>query len=141
MNTNERNGTKGEFLAAAELSGRGYRVCRADTKGVDLFVMSPEGRFFGVQVKTAVHEHWRLTKADEENISEQLFYIFVGLRKEGPHTFRVVRSEEVAREIRAFHAHYLATPGKRRAKRKDTSMRQFEDPNEVHADRWSVLPK
>lgn len=139
------SGVSGEYFVAAQLSRLGYiaSITLKNTKGVDVLATNEDAsRSVAIQVKTnqGDRKSWLLHKKAESNVAKNLFYVFVNLKdKASQPDFYVVPSRIVANQIRKGHARWLATPGKRVKKHKDTTMRGFEDLNDKYLGRWDLL--
>lgn len=97
-------GMTGVFVAAAELSTRGFIVAitSRNAEGVDILA-SKGGKTYGIQVKTnrhmGGHNFWLLSKKNLTK-SPGLFYIFVNLKGEGQRSeFYIAKSVKVAKGI------------------------------------------
>jgi hypothetical protein len=138
------SGVAGEYFVAGELSRRGYiaSITLRNTRGVDVLVAGRDAaRSAGIQVKTnqGSAKGWLLNKKAEAMEEKGLFYVFVNLNGSGAPTYHVVPSAVVAEYVRRTHSEWLAAPGRDGQKRKDTSMRKFEDRDDEWKDRWDVL--
>jgi hypothetical protein len=138
------SGVAGEYFVAGELSRRGYiaSITLRHTRGVDILVAGRNAaRSAGIQVKTnqGSSKGWLLNKKAEAMEEEGLYYVFVNLNGSGVPSYHVVPSAVVAEYVRRAHSEWLASPGREGQKRKDTSMRKFEDRNDEWKDRWDVL--
>ena len=139
-------GVAGEYLAAAELSRRGYiaSITLRNTKGVDIIATNEAASKSGnIQVKTSSGSGrggWILNKKAEEMSENNLFYIFVKIPTDNERPlFHIVPSKKLARSVRDGHRKWLDTPGKKGQKHKDTSMRYWSDDNDKYLDRWDLL--
>ncbi len=74
----------GEFLVAGELSRRGYPVSitMGNAKAVDIHADAQKGLTFKVDVKASRYNTSWPVKVDEDQLDENLYYIFVYLRSE-----------------------------------------------------------
>jgi hypothetical protein len=138
-------GVSGEYFVAAELSRRGYicSVTLKNTKGIDILVCNEEAtRTIGVQVKTNQinKSEWILNEKSEKLIDENIFYVFVNLRKvdELPE-FYIVPSKVVAKFTSTNHKKWLSGKGKKGQKRNDSTMRKFRDLDKEFLNRWDLL--
>ncbi len=95
-----------------------------------------------IQVKTnqTGTKNWILHAKAETEFAEKLFYVFVNLNgiNRTPE-YHIVRSAVVAEHCRRTHAEYLATPGRKGQKRKDSSIRKFVDVAGEYRGRWDLL--
>ena len=139
------SGVAGEYFVAAELSRRGYiaSITLRNSKGVDILATGEDDlRSVNIQVKTNQNSNksWLLSRKAESVESETLFYVFVSLNgPDGTPDYHVVQSSAVARWCRDSHRNWLSEPGRGGHVRKDTSMRQFQDPENWHLNKWEVL--
>ncbi len=140
------SGAAGVYFTAAELSQRGFVASMTirNARGIDILASNAEAsKQVDIQVKTTqsvIKRTWRLDKSDEDYFADSLFYIFVNLKVPGSRPdFTVVPSKVVAKYAKERRQKYLATPGLRVRKRKDTSMRAFEDPEGKYVERWDLL--
>ena len=138
-------GVSGEYFVAAELTKRGYiaSITLRNTKGIDILATNADAtQTANIQVKTKQGKgrSWVLSEKAETYFSDNLFYIFVNLRKltERPEYF-IVPSKDVASFVKKNHTKWLVTPGKNGQKHNDTTMRQFHDPEEKYLERWNIL--
>src|SRR5262249_32240567 len=137
-------GIAGEYLVAAELSRLGYvaSLTLRNTRGIDILASNKDAtKSVGIQVKTSQRAtaDWVLSKKAEQDVAENLFYVFVSLPPQAPATFHIVPREVVAQYIRESHGRWLATPGKRGQAHRDTDMRVFSDRGNEYKDRWGLL--
>jgi len=137
-------GIAGEYLVAAELSRRGYvaSVTLRNTRGIDILASNRDAtRSVGIQVKTSqgTRPVWVLNKTAEDDLAENLFYVFVCLPPQSAASYHVVPREVVARYVRKSHKQWLATPGRRGQAHRDNDMRRFRDPDNRYKDRWESL--
>ena len=139
--SNQLTGTAGEYLAAGELSLRGYiaSISLRNAKGLDILISSEISyKSISVQVKTTKNKNptWMLSKKNEDIISPSFFYIFVRLKPEGTRPdFHIVPSRIVAKSIKDFHQVFLG----RKSTNKETTMRKFNDSAGTYLEKWSVL--
>lgn len=138
------SGISGEYLAAGELSRRGYiaSLTLRNSKGVDILVANADAsKSLAVQVKTnqGAQKWWLLNKKAEDFHAKNLFYIFVNLNNGQPPEFFVVPSKIVAGFIKENHVTWLKTPGKRGQPHKDNPMRAFIDKDQKYLNRWDLL--
>lgn len=102
-------GVSGEYFVAAELSRRGYicSVTLKNTKGVDILVCNEDAtKTLGIQVKTNQinKSEWILNEKSEKIIDENIYYIFVNLKKvEELPEFYIVPSKVVANYTSSNH--------------------------------------
>jgi hypothetical protein len=138
-------GIAGEYLVAAELSQRGYvaSVTLRNTRGIDILASNRDAtRSVGIQVKTSQgsQPRWMMTRKAEEDLAENLFYVFVCLPAGSePASFHIVPRSVVAKFVREGHARWLATPGKHGQAHRDSAVRQFRATEGRYKDRWDLL--
>src|SRR5262249_53415169 len=75
-------GIAGEYLVAAELSRLGYvaSLTLRNTRGIDILASNKDAtKSVGIQVKTSQRAtaDWVLSKKAEQDVAENLFYVFV----------------------------------------------------------------
>ncbi len=139
------SGVSGEYFVAAELSRRGCiaSITLRNSRGVDILATTEDASHsVAIQVKTnqAGTKDWILHAKAEAEFAEKLFYVFVNLNGiNGTPEYHVVPSGTVAEHCRRTHAEYLATPGRKGQKRKDSSMRKFDDAAGEYRGRWDLL--
>jgi len=98
-------------------------------------------RSVSLQVKTqrGNGHKWPLGKKHESVSRDNLFYVFVTLKKPGElPDYYVVPSKTVARRIRENHEEWLAKTDRHGRKHKDNPMRLFVD-YAKYQDRWDLL--
>ncbi|MBW2618754.1 MAG: hypothetical protein JRC92_07750 [Deltaproteobacteria bacterium] len=80
-------GKVAEYYVAAELTRRGYLIAMppGNVAGTDLFVESPEGAVFGVEVKSLKKPNFWLVK--DSPVESSRFYILVLLNEPSPRYF------------------------------------------------------
>jgi len=138
-------GVSGEYFVAAELSRRGYiaSITLRNTKGLDILCSNAEAtKTVGIQVKAHAGSRraWMLNEKAEDYYADNLFYVFVCLNNgERPPEYHIVPSKVVAGTVRKGHAKWLKTPGKKGQAPRETSVRQFKDPDGRYLDRWDLL--
>jgi hypothetical protein len=136
-------GVTGEYYVAAELSRRGYiaSITLRNTRGVDILCSNGDAsKSVGIQVKTKTGKgrDWILNAKGENYHAPTLFYVFVNIT-EGGTDYTIVPSKVVAAQITESHSNWLATPSRKGAAHKDSSMRVFRDPKEEYLGRWNLL--
>jgi len=120
-------GTAGEYFVAAELSRRGYvaSITLRNARGIDILASDADAkRSVGIQVKTSQRV---LNKKAEQDIAENLFYVFVSLNRDKGAEYHVVPRQIVSKSVRESHATWLKTPGRRGKRHVDNPMRKFAD--------------
>lgn len=139
------SGVSGEYFVAAELSRRGCiaSITLRNTRGIDILAATGDTSESAVlQVKTNQDskKEWVLNKKAETEVSDDLFYVFVNLHGlSGNPEYHIVPSAVVADRCRKTHADYLATPGQKGQKHKDSDMRKFSDRSGQYLGRWDKL--
>ena len=137
-------GIAGEYLVAAELSRRGYvaSLTLRNTRGIDILVSNRDAtKSVGIQVKTCqgAKPEWVMSKKAEDDLAENLFYVFVCLPLGAPSSFHIVPRRVVGEQIREGHQRWLATPGRKGQTHRDSDVRQFSDTGNEYKDRWDLL--
>ncbi|QRN85696.1 aspartate ammonia-lyase [Clostridia bacterium] len=142
------SGVSGEYFVAAELSRRGYiaAITSKNTKDYDLLVSNFEDsseseKTLRIQVKTnqGSRKSWLLSKKCEDIRSESTFYVFVNLNGLEIPDYYIVPSNIVAEQITESHKKWVKEPGRNNKEHKDTSMRMFNDEEELYLNRWDLL--
>ena len=138
-------GVTGEYYVAAELSIRGYlaSVTLRNSRGIDIIASNSDAsRSISIQVKTSKKglPKWVLTKKAEDFCSDNHFYVFTRLNEIGQRpVFYIVPSTVVAGYCAKTHKQYVRGKKKDGSPRKDSSMRIFEDYEDVYRERWELL--
>ena len=138
-------GVSGEYFVAAELSRRGYvaSITLRNTRGIDIIASNEEGsKTVNIQVKTKRFgvPDWILTKKSETLIDNNMFYVFVALKKDNElPNFHICSSIDASKYVIDTYQSWLNTPGKKGQKRKDTNIRIWDDPNNDYLNRWDLL--
>lgn len=138
------SGVAGEYFVAAELSRRGYlaSLTLKNTQGIDVLAASGDAaRSVGIQVKTNQDDSrgWLVNKKVEAQTASNIYFVFVALGVQGQPRYHVVPSRVVAEYCRRTHHEWLAQPGRKGQKHKDTDMRVFKDPTDQYLNRWDLL--
>lgn len=126
-------GIAGEHLVAAELSRRGYEASLTlrNTRGIDILASNREAtKSVGIQVKTSQRAapKWVMSMKAEQDLAENLIYVFVCLPFGAPASFHIVPRQVVGQNVRDTHRQWLATPGRRGQAHRDSDVRVFSDP-------------
>jgi hypothetical protein len=81
-----------------------------------------------------------LSEKSEDFISDNHFYVFVGLGgiQERP-SYHIVPSRVVAERISTGHKKWLRTLRRDGQKHTDTPMRKLSDPKDEFLERWDLL--
>jgi hypothetical protein len=137
-------GTAGEYFVAAELSRRGYvaSITLRNARGIDILAADADAkRSVGIQVKTTqgTTKEWVLNKKAEQDIADNLFYVFVNLNRDKGPEYHVVPRDVVSKSVRDSHALWLKTPGRGGKRHVDNPMRKFADRSGKYRDRWDLL--
>ena len=142
--TNVHTGNSGEYFVAGELERRGFTVAvpMSNVKDFDILAINRETyEQFAIQVKTTGYKQkkWTLSKKNEDLKGSNIFYVFVSLNELDAPEYHIVPSKVVADTIKTSHQNWLNTPGKKGQKHKDTTIRVFEDKEDIYHDRWDLL--
>src|SRR5258706_14079118 len=92
------SGVAGEYFVAAELSRRGYvaSLTLRNTRGIDILASNADAtKTVGIQVKanSGKKANWLLSEKAENDMAENLFYVFVNLNgTEAPEYYIVPRA-------------------------------------------------
>src|SRR5258706_15393205 len=94
------SGVAGEYFVAAELSRRGYvaSLTLRNTRGIDILASNKDAtKSVGIQVKTSqgAKADWVMSKKAEQDLAENLFYVFVSLPSGAPASFHIVPRKAV----------------------------------------------
>jgi len=139
-----QSGVAGEYLAAGELSRRGYiaSITLRNSKGVDILATNGKAtKSVAIQVKTSYGNStsWILGQKAEDYYAYNLYYIFVNLNfGEAPDYF-IIPSKVVANTIKAYYKEWLKTPGRKGQKHRENPMRTFKDKEKRYLNRWDLL--
>jgi hypothetical protein len=141
---NVHTGNAGEYFVAGELERRGFTVAvpMSNVKDFDILAISRETyEQFAIQVKTTGYKQkkWTLSKKNEDLRGSNIFYIFVSLNELDAPEYHIVPSDVVADTIKTSHQNWLKTPGKKGQQHKDTTIRVFEDKEDLFHNRWDLL--
>jgi hypothetical protein len=139
-----QTGVAGEYFVAAELTRRGYvaSLTLRNTRGIDILASNRDAtKSVGIQVKTCQGSkaEWLMNKKAEEDLAENLFYVFVCLPALEPPVFYIVPRGEVANYVRDSHKTWLSTPGRGGRHRLDNDLRLFKDSDGAYSNRWDLL--
>ena len=86
-----------------------------------------------------MQKKWTLSKKNEDLRGSNIFYIFVSLNELDAPEYHIVPSDIVADTIKTSHQNWLKTPGKKGQQHKDTTIRVFEDKEDLFHNRWDLL--
>jgi len=137
-------GIAGEYFVAAELSRRGFvaSLTLRNTRGIDILASNRDAtKSVGIQVKTCQGDKpdWMLTKKAEEDVAENLFYVFVCLPAHSAPSYYIVPRKIVGDFVRRDHENWSRTPGKKGQPHGHSDVRRFRDPERKYKDRWDSL--
>jgi hypothetical protein len=137
-------GIAGEYLVAADLSRRGFvaSLTLRNTRGIDILASNRDAtKSVGIQVKTSQRAapDWVMSKKAEQDVAENLFYVFVCLPPGAPASFHIVPRKVVGQYVRDSHRQWLATPGRGGQAHRDSDVRVFRDRANMYKDRWDLL--
>jgi len=137
-------GVAGEYLVDGELSRRGYiaSLTLRNTRGIDILASNRDAtKAVGIQVKTCQQAaaRWVMTKKAEEDLAENLFYVFVCIPPGAAACFHIVPRKTVAHRVRDDHEKWRASPGRRGQAHRESTVRVFSDRANEYKDRWDLL--
>jgi hypothetical protein len=138
-------GVAGEYFVAAELSLRGFlaTITLRNSRGIDIIASNGDAsRSVSIQVKTCngASPTWILSKKAESFSGAGHFYVFVRLEAVGSRPdYHIVPSSVVADRVKQSHAAWLAGAKADGTRRKDSSLRKFDDLDHEFREAWSVL--
>ena len=138
-------GVAGEYLVAGELSLRGYlaSITLRNSRGIDIIASNADAsRSVSIQVKTNSDggKKWILNKKAETYHSENHFYVFVALQGLGQRpNFHIVPSKVVAEYTYSSHNEWLKGKKRDGRDRKDSSIRNFHDPENKFLEAWDLI--
>jgi len=139
-------GVAGEYLVAGELSQRGYiaSITMRNTRGIDILASNRDAtKSVGIQVKSTKHNDahsWILNEKAEKYYADNLFYIFVNLKKENQRPdFFIIPSKVVAKQIEKEYAEWLKIPNRSGLEHRPTTMRKFFDREGIYLENWDIL--
>lgn len=138
-------GVAGEYLVAGELTLRGYiaSITLRNSRGIDIIASSTDGSSsVSIQVKTNSDggSKWILSKKAETFHSENHFYVFVALQDLGQRPdFYIVPSKVVADYTYTSHSEWLLGSKRDGSARKDSSLRNFRDPDNTYLEAWDLI--
>jgi hypothetical protein len=139
-----QTGIAGEYFVAAELTRRGLvsSLTLRNTRGIDILASNLDAtKTVGIQVKTkhGATPDWILNKKAENDVAENLVYVFVLFTELEPPLYYIVPRPVVAKYVRESHRAWLEAPGKSGQPHRDTDMRKFQDPQGTYLGRWELL--
>ncbi len=137
-------GAAGEYYVAAELARMGYvaSLTMANTQGIDILATDPKsGKLVAIQVKATrgVNRAWILRSKKDSNTRQKAIYIFVNIPENKPPEYFIVPERLVTQSVNRSHREWIS--GRRRdgRKRKNSSMRKFQDKAGRYKDKWNLL--
>ena len=138
-------GVAGEYYVAAELSIRGFlaAITLRNSRGIDSIASNSDAsKSVSIQVKTSSYSNpkWILNKKAELYMGENHYYVFVALHQIGQRPdFYVVPSQIVAEHTLTSHSQWLAGTKSDGSARKDSAIRNFQDPDGKYKEAWVLL--
>lgn len=138
-------GVTGEYYVAAELSIRGYlaAITLRNSRGIDIIASNSDAsKSISIQVKTNSNgkPKWILNKKAESYTEASHYYVFVTLHKIGQKPdFYIVPSQVVAEHILKGHRQWLTGQKLDGTPRKDSSIRNYQDPEGHYKEAWNLL--
>jgi len=143
--SNILTGISGEYFVAGELSRRGHysSITLRNTKGVDIICSNEDySKEVTIQVKTSKSSKrsWIVNKKSGKNYSKNHFYVFVNLNDfDSIPDYFIVPSKTVATYIQKDYQRWIKEGKKLGKKRKDSSIRKFNDEQGKFQNRWDLL--
>lgn len=138
-------GVAGEYLVAGELSLRGHiaSITLRNSRGIDIIASNSDAtKSASIQVKTNSKGEgkWILNQKSETFYSDNHYYIFVALNEVGERPkFYVVPSKVVAEYISKNHSEWLKGKKSDGSPRKDSTIRNFRDPDKRYLEAWHLI--
>lgn len=142
--SSQQLGIAGEYYVAAELTRRGHiaTITLRNSESVDIICTKADlSKSYSIQVKTSRGNKpsWILNEKSEKHFSENLFYVLVLLDDETDPQYHIVPSKIIANTISTTHSNWLKGIKKNGDARKDSTMRKFDDPDNMYRDRWNLI--
>ena len=139
-------GNASQFFVAGELCRRGLTavVTLGNCPNTDVLCSNREGtKFAHIQVKTFVPgtKTCSVGKKAERLYGPRFFWVLAGIPKPGmaaPLEYYVIPAKVMAKNIRACHEDWLATPGKKGQVHKDSPVRIVALPPRRCRNGWSI---
>jgi hypothetical protein len=139
-------GNASQFYVAGELCRRGYAavVTMGNTPNTDVLCSNRAGtRFVHIQVKTFVPgtKTCSVGLKAERPFGPGFFWILAGIpapTSTAKFEFFIIPSVEMAKNVADFHQRWLAAPGKKGQKHKDSAVRAVNVPPNNYAHLWSI---
>ncbi|MBK8637702.1 MAG: aspartate ammonia-lyase [Chromatiaceae bacterium] len=138
-------GVAGEYLVAGELTLRGYiaSITLRNSRGIDIIASNSDGtKSASIQVKTNSkgESKWILNKKSETFFSDNHYYVLASLEALGTRPkFYIVPSKIVAEYISRTHSEWLLGYKNDGSARKDSSVRNFRDPDNLYLEAWHLI--
>lgn len=138
-------GVAGEYLVAGELTLRGFiaSITLRNSRGIDIIASNANGsRSVSIQVKTNSDgkKSWILNKKAETFCSANHYYVFVALQGlEQRPSFHIVPSKVVAEYTFSSHSQWLEGRKRDGSNRKDSSIRKFNDHENIYLEAWNLI--
>jgi hypothetical protein len=138
-------GVAGEYLVAGELTLRGFiaSITLRNSRGIDIIASNADGSSsVSIQVKTNSDgkKSWILNKKAETFYSANHYYVFVALQELGQRpSFHIVPSKVVAEYTYFSHSEWLKGKKRDGSSRKDSSIRKFNDHENIYLEAWNLI--
>lgn len=136
-------GNAGEYFVAGELERRGFTVGvpMSNVKDYDLLCISNDGIQYALQVKTTSYgsNKWMLSKKNEKDMGDNVFYVFVHLHELGNPSYYIVPSKYVADTIYKSHREWLEKPSRNGEPHKDSNLRIITFEDDTFLNKWDFL--
>ena len=138
-------GVAGEYLVAGELTLRGYiaSITLRNSRGIDIIASNSDGsKSVSIQVKTNSNGSgkWVLNQKSETFYSDNHYYIFVALKEIGERPkYHIVPSQHVANYVSKNHSDWLKGKKSDGSERKDSAIRNFNDPENKYLEAWHLI--
>ncbi|MCA9899002.1 MAG: aspartate ammonia-lyase [Ardenticatenaceae bacterium] len=138
-------GVAGEYLVAGELALRGFiaSITLRNSRGIDIIASNADGSSsVSIQVKTNSDgkKSWILNKKAETFYSTNHYYVFVALQGlEQRPSFHIVPSKVVAEYTLSSHSEWLKGSKRDGSSRKDSSIRKFNDHENIYLEAWNLI--
>ncbi len=141
-------GNSSQFFVAGELCRRGYAavVTLGNTPNTDVLCSNRAGtKFVHIQVKTFVPgtKTCSVGLKAEKGFGPAFFWVLAGIpqpNSSAAFEYFIIPSADMARNVRKFHEHWLATPGKNGQKHKDSAVRAVNVPPNSYPHLWTIEP-
>jgi hypothetical protein len=141
-------GNASQFFVAGELCRRGYAavVTMGNTPNTDVLCSNIAGtRFVHIQVKTFLpgNKTCSVGLKAERDFGSSFFWVLGGIpgpNTDNPFEYYIIPSADMARNVKAMHQKWLATPGKGGRIHQDCKVRAVNVTTRSHELVWSVTP-